>query len=219
MESGRDASNSVESPIIEVQKDGPYFVRNLKNLRNSKGVFIETMPLMVLCRCGGSHNKPFCDGTHIEIGFNGDKNDERVIDHTDTYEGKNHTIHDNRGVCSHVGHCTDNAPKVFRMKTEPWIDPDADDQKHVEKVILMCPSGALSYSRDGELHKEWGNDQEIFIGKNRSYHISGNIQLDDPDGNKPETRDHYCLCRCGGSKNKPFCDGTHYYNDFEDEKN
>ena len=61
-------------PSIKVSKNGPYIVKDLKLFRNSKSVFIETKPVMTLCRCGASKNKPFCDGSHIEIGFKDEKN-------------------------------------------------------------------------------------------------------------------------------------------------
>jgi CDGSH-type Zn-finger protein len=105
------------------------------------------------------------------------------------------------------------------MGVEPWIDPDGADPEEIARVIRMCPSGALSYTMGGQLHKDYPHDAEVFVGKDRSYNVVGDIELEDPDGSKPETRDHYCLCRCGGSKNKPFCDGSHWYIEFEDEKN
>lgn len=212
-------SEEKKKPSIEVSKNGPYIVKNLNNFRNSKGVFIETRPLMALCRCGGSGNKPFCDGTHEKIGFSGDKQKTRVPDKMDDYEGKKITIHDNRGVCSHIGHCTDNLSSVFRMKTEPWIDPDGANPEKIAKVIRMCPSGALSYTKDEALYRDYPREPEIFVGHNRPYHIVGDIELKDPDGSKPESKDHYTLCRCGKSRNKPFCDGTHWHVNFEDEKN
>lgn len=219
MESAEEQAKAEKKPGIEATKNGPYMARNLKNLRNSKGVFLETAPVMALCRCGGSGNKPFCDGTHARIGFSGEKKEERVPDKMDDYEGEKITIHDNRGVCSHIGHCTEKLPKVFKMKAEPWIDPNGDDQKKIGKIIRMCPSGALSYSEDGKLHKNYPREPEVFVGRNRSYHVVGFIELKDPDGSKPESKEHYTLCRCGHSRNKPFCDGTHWHVNFEDEKN
>ena len=211
--------NEEDKTVIEVSKNGPYIVKNLKSLRNSKGVFIETKPTIALCRCGGSGNKPFCDGTHLKNDFSGDKKEDRVPDKSDTYEGKGITIHDNRGVCSHMGHCTDNLPSVFQMDVEPWINPDGAEPEKIAKIIRMCPSGALSYSMNGELHKDYPHEPEVFVGRDRSYNVVGGIRLEDPDGSKPETQDHYTLCRCGGSKNKPFCDGSHWYVEFKDEKN
>jgi CDGSH-type Zn-finger protein len=208
-----------KDPSIEVSKNGPYIVRDLIRLRNSKGVHIETSSTVILCRCGKSGNKPFCDGTHASVGFNGDKEEGRVPDRLEEYHGREISIHDNRGVCSHIGHCTDNLPTVFRMKTEPWIDPDGALPDEIARVIRMCPSGALAFSREGVLYKDYGHDPEIFVAHNRPYHVIGGIGLEDPDGNRPETKDHYTLCRCGSSKNKPFCDGSHWYVKFEDDRN
>lgn len=175
MEATGEQAKEEKKPSIEPTKNGPYMVRDLKNLRNSKGVFIETTPLMALCRCGGSGTKPFCDRTHEKIGFSGEKKEDRVPDKVDDYEGEKVSIHDNRGVCSHIGHCTDNLPKVFKMRVKPWINPDGETPENIGKVIRMCPSGALSYSKDGELHKDYPREPEIFVGRNRSYNVVGYI--------------------------------------------
>ena len=87
-------------PSIEPTKNGPYKVGNLKNFNNYKGKPHETKQTMFLCRCGGSSNKPFCDGTHNKIGFTDEKKPDREPDKMDNYKGKALTIHDNRGVCS-----------------------------------------------------------------------------------------------------------------------
>lgn len=204
---------------IEPTRYGPYIVRNLKKFKNSKNEIIKSNPIITLCRCGGSNNKPFCDGTHLKIGFSDKKEKDRVPDKLDTYEDKKLTIHDNRGVCSHRGYCTDNAPKVFRMNVEPWIYPDAQDPENTIKVIKTCPSGALSYTKDGVLSKDWKREPAIVISKDGPYDVVGYIELIDPDGNKSESKEHYTLCRCGHSKNKPFCDGQHWYVKFKDPKN
>jgi len=204
---------------IEPTRNGPYLVKNLKKLKNSNNEEIKSDSVITLCRCGGSNNKPFCDGNHIKIGFIDTKEDDRVPDKLETYEGEKLTIHDDRGVCSHRGYCTDNAPKIFRMKTEPWIDPDAQDPDETTKVIKTCPSGALSYTKDGVLSKDWDREPAINISKDGPYDIVGSIELKDPDGDTPESKEHYTLCRCGHSKNKPFCNGQHWYVKFKDEKN
>lgn len=64
---------SHEKASIQISKNGPYIVKNIDNLINSDGVFLTTSIVMALCRCGGSDNKPFCDGTHIAINFKDDK--------------------------------------------------------------------------------------------------------------------------------------------------
>jgi CDGSH-type Zn-finger protein len=205
--------------IIEPTRNGPYLVKNIKNLKNSKNEIIKSYSVMTLCRCGGSNIKPFCDNMHIKIGFSDKKQEDREPDRLETYEGKKLTIHDNRGVCSHRGNCTDNATKVFRMNVEPWIYPDAQDAEETMKVIKTCPSGALSYTKDGVLSKDWEREPAIAISKDGPYDIMGYIELKDPDNNKPESKEHYTLCRCGHSKNKPFCNGHHWYVKFKDPKN
>jgi CDGSH-type Zn-finger protein len=206
-------------PSIEPAINGPYLVSQLSDLRNSKGEAIGTQPVMLLCRCGGSSNKPFCDGTHMKIGFQSDKSPDRVPDRLDDYAGKDITIHDNRGVCSHSGYCTDNSPAVFQMGKEPWIYPGAEEAEKIARTIRMCPSGALSYTKDGVLYKNQDREPVITVSKNGPHRVVGGIGLDDPTGSTPESREHYALCRCGGSKNKPFCSGAHWYINFRDDKN
>jgi CDGSH-type Zn-finger protein len=173
---------------------------------------------MLFCRCGGSHTKPFCDGTHLKNNFKDHKEPDRTPDHLDNYKGEHIIIHDNRGVCSHRGHCTDNLPKVFKLKQEPWIDPNGETPDKIARVIHMCPSGALSYTKDGKLHKDINREPKIIVSKDGPYDIQGFIVLDDPE-NTPESKEHYTLCRCGHSKNKPFCCGQHWYIKFKDPKN
>ncbi len=211
--------NEQTKAIIEPSKNGPYLVKDLKILKNSKGELLEARSMMALCRCGGSSNKPFCDGTHARIGFNGNKSEDRVPDRVDDYPGEKITIHDNRGVCSHRGYCTDNLPSVFKMGEEPWIDPDGASVEEIIKVIEMCPSGALSYSVNGVLHKDLDREEAVVISKNGAYDLEGEVVLNDPDGNTPESKEHCTLCRCGHSKNKPFCSGEHWHIGFKDDKN
>ncbi len=59
-----------KKPVIEPSQDGPYLVRDLNKLVNSKGEDLATTHVAALCRCGGSSSKPYCDGTHFRIGFN-----------------------------------------------------------------------------------------------------------------------------------------------------
>ena len=59
----------------------------------------------------------------------------------------------------------------------------------------------------------------IMVSKDGPYRITGGIELKDESMGEGASREHYTLCRCGGSKNKPFCDGTHWYIKFKDEKN
>ena len=107
-------------PKISYAPNGPLLVKNLESFTNSFGEEIPVKATMALCRCGASKNKPYCDGSHARIGFSDSKHDGRVEDRRDVYEGKDVTIYDNRGICSHAGFCTSGCPAVFRSGTEPW---------------------------------------------------------------------------------------------------
>ena len=214
------AGEETESlPRIQAMENGPFIVNNLNSLKNSRGDSIPVESTMSLCRCGESKSKPFCDETHTEIGFRDDKEENRVPDKLDTYEGNKITIHDNRGVCAHTGYCTDNSPKVFDSSHEPWIQPDADDAQKTSRTIRMCPSGALSYTKDGVLYKDQDREPSVMVARDGPYRITGSIEFQDPKGDKPESQEHYTLCRCGHSKNTPFCSGQHWYVNFKDDKN
>jgi len=206
------------NPKIKTLKNGPYVASQLSTFKTSKGDCIKTQKTMVLCRCGQSKNKPFCDATHVKINFNSSKKDGCQPDQVDDYIGKGVTIHDNRGVCSHVGYCTDNLPSVYRMKQEPWIDPEGASVAENISLIRTCPSGALSYSVGGVKHDSVDRKPGISLRKDGPYHIVGDVELEDYDKSEPQSKEHYTLCRCGGSKNKPFCDGTHWYNKFKHDE-
>ncbi|MGC9331320.1 MAG: thiamine pyrophosphate-binding protein [Bacteroidales bacterium] len=204
--------------IIKPLKNGPLRVKYLKKFTNSRGETIDIKSTMALCRCGASKNKPFCDGTHASISFTDEKNENRVPDKKETYKGSRITIHDNRGICSHAGFCTDNLPGVFRMGTEPWIDPEGADIEEIKRIIKMCPSGALSYSENKQETNVFFSDEEIHISKNGPYYVRGGIEIENTDLGDDASTEHYTLCRCGHSGNKPRCDGAHWYAAFKDDE-
>ncbi len=135
------------------------------------------------------------------------------------YQGTEITIHDNRGICCHDGSCVKLLPKVFRRHEKPWINPNGAIVEEIIEVVKKCPSGALSYTIESKRYKNLDTEPMIKVSKNGPLEIKGFILLKDDEKSKPESEEHFCLCRCGGSKNKPFCDGSHHENGFEDEKN
>jgi len=207
-----------EIPNISALKNGPYLINNLQKFTNSRGEDIETKLTMALCRCGGSKTKPFCDGTHASIGFTDEKSEERVVDKKESYPGKNITIHDNRGICAHAGFCTRNLPIVFRSGIEPWIDTEATNIEEIKRIIKLCPSGALSYTENESEKNTFYNDPEVVVSKNGPYHVRGGIKIENTDLGDNASMEHYTLCRCGKSSNKPRCDGTHWYAGFKDNE-
>ncbi|WP_429398193.1 ferritin-like domain-containing protein [Mucilaginibacter lappiensis] len=210
------------SPEIYPSLNGPYLVKGVNNLLNSKGEALPAEPQMALCRCGGSFNKPFCDGTHARIGFDSRKLPGRTPDRLDEYPAADYKVCDNRGICQHSGFCTDELPEVFRLGKEPFVDQTAASGPRIFQQTKKCPSGALSFSfTDAKLNNEAEapvNLPTITVSKNGPYRVKGSIKLD-ADFLQGASTEHYTLCRCGGSKNKPFCDGSHWYNNFTDDKN
>ncbi len=202
---------------ITPTENGPFMVEGAASItRYSDGTDVELGERAFLCRCGGSSNKPFCDGTHVRNGFTGAKDPDRTPDARDDYTAGNLTIHDNRGICAHAGRCTDNLASVFRLGTEPFIDPEGATAEEIIAVIGMCPSGALSYSLDGVEHRDRGGPTSLAFVPGGPYVVSGGADVDAELGTGATT-DHMTLCRCGASQNKPFCSGRHWYVTFDED--
>lgn len=196
----------------------PYTVVNLENFKNSKGKDLETAPVMTLCRCGQSGMKPYCDGTHSKVGFVGSKKDDRWEDRVDEYKAKDITIVDNRGVCASNGACVNGLPKVFD-DADPWIHPSEASAAEIIETIEKCPSGALSYKIGSKRYQDLDRSPAIRVAKDGPLHVEGFIVMQDDAGNTPECKEHYTLCRCGESSNRPFCDATHLEVEWKAEKN
>lgn len=204
---------------IDISENGPFIINGLKTFRNSKGEQIEVKEKMALCRCGGSSNKPFCDGTHSKTGFTGQREKDINMHREKSYDGKEVTINDNRAICSHAAECVNNLNSVFDTNKKPWIAPDKAPAEEIMKVIKKCPSGALSYTVGGKTIRNFDRDEEIVISKDGPYNVVGRIRLNIGDDLQPPASEHYALCRCGASKNKPYCDGSHSETGFKDEDN
>jgi CDGSH-type Zn-finger protein/uncharacterized Fe-S cluster protein YjdI len=203
-------------PVIECAPDGPYLVKNLVRLRNSRGENLATKPVAALCRCGRSSTKPYCDGTHKTVGFSGARGKGGGAPRA-SYAGRRLTIHDNRGICAHAGYCTEGVRAVFASGREPWIDPDGASVEKIIAVIEQCPSGALSYSLDGIEHRDQARAPSITVTESGPYAVVGGAQLVGAEITRGASTEHFTLCRCGASKNKPFCDGSHWDIGFKDE--
>jgi CDGSH-type Zn-finger protein len=215
--------NEGRKPSIRATTNGPYLVIGELELANSKGEELELDPVETyLCRCGGSKNKPYCDGTHLRKGFRGQKENDGSKNRTRDYEGNSLTIHDNRWICAHAEICTSELPTVFDREARPWIDPDGDTAEDCMRTIDRCPSGALSYTVDGRLHRDHEVDPAVRVSHDGPYNVVGGPEFSGQDvtpETAPVSKEHYSLCRCGASKNKPFCDGSHAEAGFKDEKN
>ena len=219
-----------ERPKILPLPNGPYYLLNdmepkvVENLQDSEGKPLSTVRGVALCRCGASKNKPFCDGTHSVIGFSSKnmemENGTLVKDRRKNYVGKKITIHDNRKICSHAAECVNNLPSVFKFDGRPWIRPDEAKVQQIIDVVNKCPSGALSYSIDGVEYRDQNKRTPmVTILKDGPYAITGGVDLlgENIPFAEGYSKEHYTLCRCGASNNKPFCDGAHRTINFKDK--
>lgn len=118
------------------------------------------------------------------------------------------------GKCIHSKKCwneQEGLRSVFNPAERPWIKPDGAPSKQIIQHIKQCPSGALSYyyNEDQVVSTELVKEQIVEIMENGPLLVFGNITVKDKEGNKTNKTNVTAFCRCGQSKNKPYCDGTH----------
>jgi len=201
-----------DTPKIEERENGPLMVSGVTSMSGPDGA-IETKPVMALCRCGASKNKPFCDGTHRETGFESRGGKPAGRDRLIAYAGKDVTVNYNPLLCSHAAECGRLAKHIFNPAQKPWVQPDNGTQEEVEAVVAACPSGALTLA--GPEHRFVAGDQ-IQIQKNGPYWVK-DVPPPVPMEAEGGSQDKYVLCRCGLSGNKPFCDGSHRDAQWQDD--
>ena len=204
------------APKITCAPSGPYLLADGSGVRRASGKTWPAAPSVALCRCGGSSNKPFCDGTHGKNGFRDDNTADPAKNRRNAYAGKRITIFDNRAICAHAAFCTDELKSVFRHHDTPWIDPDGAEVDRVIATIRKCPSGALSYAIDGVKAEPPRRAPMVTVTDHGPYAVTGSIELVGVKLGAGASPEHYTLCRCGASKNKPFCDGSHWDVGFKD---
>lgn len=206
---GRIAAGGSKEPTIETRDGGPLVAVHLPVLADAGGTTLAIRPTMALCRCGASKTKPYCDGSHNDIGFDSTPSEDRTKDEILVYEGEEVTIHYNRLLCSHAAECGRRQKAAFDSSRKPWIVPDNAPKQGVLDVVKACPSGALRFSLPGEAPQHAHPDaKSITVEKNGPYRVSG-VPLASPCLATGASPDKYVLCRCGASKNKPYCDGSH----------
>jgi CDGSH-type Zn-finger protein/ferredoxin len=174
-----------------------------------------------LCRCGHSSRKPFCDGSHNEIEFDGTETAPTSLtaERQETYPGsKNIIMRIDMDLCTEAGFCANRVTSIAEMATH------TDDTQVRALAIAMiehCPSGALTYAlKEGEADIEADLPQQIAVTTEilsegpieGPLWVTGNIPIIRSDGKPFEIRNRVTLCNCGLSHNKPLCDGTHRAN-------
>jgi CDGSH-type Zn-finger protein len=220
---------------VQISKNGPYVVSGNLPMRkqtigtNSAGESVkwvegEVFPSqaeMYLCRCGHSAQKPFCDGSHTKAKFDGTESAsrERYQDQAKVMRGPAMSLTDAEHLCAFARFC-DTHGKVWTL-VDRTDDPAA--RQHFVREASDCPSGRLvawdnatggpvepSFEPSIGLVEDPANDCSGPLW------LRGGVPVVGADGHPYEVRNRVTLCRCGASRNKPFCDGTHASIKFKD---
>lgn len=219
---------------IKVLKNGPYLVEgNIPLYREEMISYKMIIPqswkkiekfeikeTYALCRCGLSKNKPFCDGSHKQ-GFDGEEIADREIkdEHIKTFEGQDLDLLDIKYLCASARFCL-KGKGIWDMIKEPNNKEKYED---ILQIISNCPSGRLVLKDKNDNYIEPNLEKEISIlednlkGVSSAIWVKGGIPIESSKGYIYQIRNRVTLCRCGKSKNKPFCDGTHLKVNFKDE--
>ena len=215
---------------ITVRPNGPYIVRggiplvrktpvmseHGEPLAWKKEDVISTGETYRLCRCGQSSTKPFCDGTHTMVGFDGDETADTspIADRAVDHEGERIIVKDDRSLCMHAGFCGNRVTNIWKMVKETR---DSQVRAELMAMVERCPSGALSYSLEaGGDTVEPNLAEEVSVIPDGPLWVSGGVPVERRDGQPLEARNRVTLCRCGASSRKPLCDGTHKKVGFSD---
>jgi len=113
--------------------------------------------------------------------------------------------------CIHARRCVLGAPKVFLSGvTGQWLFPDEMETGALRGVCHSCPSGAIQYEPKGDTPPEPAPEvNQVKLRENGPYAFKATLEIDCEKAGFRAT-----LCRCGASKNKPFCDGSHVHAGF-----
>jgi CDGSH-type Zn-finger protein len=228
-------TKSRAEPRVVVSKNGPYLVTGTVPLARQTIVadaeggsqqWRESHPFppqesYALCRCGQSGNKPFCDGTHRKIGFDGTETASRqpYNEQAKRLEGPVFALTDAEVLCAGARFCDPNG--------QVWNQVERTEQAGVRATFVRqvnnCPSGRLvAWERATGKPIEHHLPVSIGVIEDPPERVSGplwlrgGIPVTSADGFAYEVRNRVTLCRCGASKNKPFCDGSHAAIGFRD---
>lgn len=221
---------------VVVLKDGPYEIQGDVPLSrqtiatNAEGESIgweegERIPApdgAHLCRCGHSSTKPFCDGTHKKVRFDGTETARRApyLEQAQEIDGPAVTLTDAESLCAFARFC-DAQGKIWNVAQRAG----AKARAIVEDEAGNCPGGRLvAWDRktkralEPELSPSIGLIRDPAQGVSGPIWVRGGIQVVAADGTAYEVRNRVALCRCGASSNKPFCDGSHASMKFRDDR-
>ncbi|HEY2864179.1 MAG TPA: CDGSH iron-sulfur domain-containing protein [Casimicrobiaceae bacterium] len=219
---------------VQVSRDGPYRVSGNLPLgehiigANAAGESVEwrrgrdfpRQQQYALCRCGHSAHKPFCDGTHGRVGFDGTETASRAPyrEQAKVIRGPAMTLTDAESLCSSARFCDPNG-SVWNLVNST----EQDASGRFTRQTCDCPSGRLvAWENATGQRIEPRYEPSISIvqdpanGCSGPLWLRGGVPLFSDDGFAYEVRNRMTLCRCGASNNKPFCDGSHVSTGFND---
>jgi len=230
-----DRNRPASAAKIAVTKDGPYAVTGGLPLSrqaigaNAAGESVDWSPdqtvavgaAYFLCRCGHSAKKPFCDGTHTEVGFDGEETASRqpYTEQAQEIDGPALALTDAEPLCAFARFC-DRDGQVW--STVAQAESRAAQAAFTHQVG-QCPSGRLvawdlasSQPIEPDLQPGVVLVEDPQQGVSGPLWVRGGVEIVGADGGSYEVRNRVTLCRCGQSRNKPFCDGTHASVGFKD---
>ena len=133
------------------------------------------------------------------------------------YPGKDADVVWDERLCIHIGECGRAFGDLFVGGRKPWCQPDLATVAEVADVVERCPSGALVYEvRDGKTVERPAARNTIAATYNGPLFARGDLAIEGAPADMPGVRFRAALCRCGESKNKPFCDNSHDAAGFKD---
>ncbi len=134
-----------------------------------------------------------------------------------TYPGEQANVEWDGRLCIHYGECGRASGDLFVGGRQPWCQPDLSSEEEIRDVLLRCPTGALSASfADGTILEEEPVENQVTVTQNGPLYVRGSLEIEGGPDDMPGTRYRAALCRCGESKNKPYCDNSHIEADFSD---
>lgn len=228
-EKGAATSKDIPKNRICVSNNGPYCVfgsiplMKLTIWTDAEGTPVEWQinkkyPIREncsLCRCGHSENKPFCDGTHALIVFDGTEtaSQSSYIEQAKRIDGPALRLMDAEDLCASARFCH-RSDGIWNLVPRS-ANPEA--RRIAIEEAADCPSGRLvvldrqtGKAMEPELEQSLGLIEDPQMGVSGPIWVRGGIPVQSAKGKTYEIRNRITLCRCGKSSNKPFCDSSHY---------
>ena len=133
------------------------------------------------------------------------------------FPGENLDVKWNGHLCIHIGECGRAKGDLFTTGRKPWCQPDLASDEEVEDVVERCPTGALTYEhKDGSKTERASAENTVQVVYNGPLYLKGHLDIDADTEGAPGLAFRAALCRCGQSKNKPYCDNSHDDAGFRD---